>query len=424
MSELSDKDRKFIWHPYTQLEPKEDAILIESASGIYLHTADGRKILDAVSSWWVNIHGHGHPKLAEALSKQALELEHVIFAGFTHKPAILFAERLLGILPDEQRKIFYSDNGSTAVEVALKMAMQYWHNQSIEKKKIVAIEGAYHGDTFGAMSVSGRSSFTNAFSQFLFDVEFIPFPSSGKEAECLEKFKSLAESGQIAAFIYEPLIQGTAGMRIYSKESLASLLFEAKRNNILCIADEVMTGFGRTGKIFASQYIKEQPDIICLSKGITGGTMPFGVTSCNEKIASAFRTEDKSKTLFHGHSYTANPLACAVSNASLDLLLKDECLQNIQEIEKDHLAFCGKIKNHPKVARVESLGTILSIELVSGEGSGYFNKLRDHCYHYFLSRNILMRPLGNVIYLIPPYIITRNERELIYKTIIELLTTL
>jgi adenosylmethionine---8-amino-7-oxononanoate aminotransferase len=296
---------------------------------MYLHTSDGRKILDAVSSWWVNIHGHSHVYLAEALRKQALELEHVIFAGFTHKPAIILAERLLGILPDNQIKIFYSDNGSTAVEVALKMALQFWHNQNIVKKKIIAIEGAYHGDTFGAMSVSGRSSFTKAFSQFLFDVQFISFPSSGKEAGSLQQFKELAESGEVAAFIYEPLIQGTAGMRTYSKEILGSLLSEAKKNNILCIADEVMTGFGRTGKLFASDYIKEPPDIVCLSKGITGGSMPLGVTSCNEKVVAAFRSEDRSKTLFHGHSYTANPLACAVSNASLDLLLKEECMKNI-----------------------------------------------------------------------------------------------
>jgi adenosylmethionine---8-amino-7-oxononanoate aminotransferase len=424
MSDLSAKDKNMIWHPYSQLEAKEDNIVINSAKGIYLHTSDGRKIMDAVSSWWVNIHGHAHPYLAEALLKQALELEHVIFAGFTHKPAIEFAERLLGILPDQQRKIFYSDNGSTAVEVALKMAMQFWHNQKIEKKKIVALEGAYHGDTFGAMSVSGRSSFTNAFSPFLFDVQFISFPSKEKEKESLEEFAVLAESGEVAAFIYEPLIQGTSGMRIYSKEILESLLLKAKKHNVLCIADEVMTGFGRTGKLFASQYLHGQPDIMCLSKGITGGTMPFGVTSCNEKVTSAFRSEDKSKTLFHGHSYTANPLACAVSNASLDLLLKEECMRNIKEIENDHLAFCEKIKNHKNTIRVQCLGTILSIELLTSEDAGYFNKLRDYCYNFFLNQDILMRPLGNVIYILPPYVISKKERDKIYKAIIELLNSL
>jgi adenosylmethionine-8-amino-7-oxononanoate aminotransferase len=424
MNDLSAKDKSFIWHPYSSLEGKDENIVIESAKGIYLHTSDGRKIIDAVSSWWVNLHGHSNTYLAEALTRQALELEHVIFAGFTHKPAIVLAERLLSILPDKQRKIFYSDNGSTAVEVALKMALQFWHNKNIKKKKIIAIEGAYHGDTFGAMSVSGRSIFTNPFSPFLFDVEFITFPSPGKEAESLQQFSDLAKSGEVAAFIYEPLLQGTAGMRIYSKEVLQSLLCEAKKHDVLCIADEVMTGFGRTGKLFASLYVNEQPDIICLSKGITGGTMPLGVTSCNEKVAEVFRSEDKLKTLFHGHSYTANPLACAVSNASLDLLLKEECLRSIADIEEDHLLFCEKIKGHKNVIRVECLGTILSIELRSKEETGYLNKLRDECYQFFLNHNILMRPLGNVVYMLPPYIITRAEREIIYASILKLLNTL
>jgi adenosylmethionine---8-amino-7-oxononanoate aminotransferase len=424
MNDLDGKDKNMIWHPYTPLEGQDENILIESAKGIYLHTQDGRKIMDAVSSWWVNIHGHAHPYLAQALVKQALELEHVIFAGFTHKPAIELAERLLAILPSDQKKIFYSDNGSTAVEVALKMSLQFWHNQGVEKKKIIALEGAYHGDTFGAMSVSGRSSFTKAFSDFLFEVRFISFPSVGNEGETLRQFKELVGSGDIAAFIYEPLIQGTAGMRIYSKEILEQLLTEAKKQDVLCIADEVMTGFGRTGKLFASAYINEQPDIICLSKGITGGTMPLGVTSCNEKVVAAFRSDDRSKTLFHGHSYTANPLACAVSNASLDLLLKDECMKNIQEIEKDHRAFCEKIKNHPNVTRAECLGTILSIELKSKEEAGYFNNLRNKCYFFFLEREILMRPLGNVIYMIPPYVINGNERDRIYGAILELINSL
>jgi adenosylmethionine-8-amino-7-oxononanoate aminotransferase len=424
MNDLNEKDRNMIWHPYTPLVGQDDNILIESAKGVYLHTSDGRKILDAVSSWWVNIHGHSHPYLAEALTKQALELEHVIFAGFTHKPAIRLAERLLEILPADQKKIFYSDNGSTAVEVALKMSLQFWHNQGVKKNRIIALEGAYHGDTFGAMSVSGRSSFTSAFSNFLFEVQFISFPSAEKESESLQQFKELVQTGEVAAFIYEPLIQGTAGMRTYSKEILGQLLSEAKKHNVLCIADEVMTGFGRTGKLFASEYVKEQPDLICLSKGITGGTMPLGVTSCNEKVAAAFRTDDRSKTLFHGHSYTANPLACAVSNASLDLLLKDECRKNIQEIEKDHRLFCEKIKGHQNIIRAECLGTILSIELKSGEEAGYFNKLRNKCYSFFLERQILMRPLGNVIYILPPYIITKNERDRIYGAITELINSL
>lgn len=420
-NELQQKDRELIWHPYTSLLGAPDHIVIESASGIYLHASDGRKIIDAVSSWWVNIHGHCHPYISEAIARQARTMDHIIFAGFTHEPAIRLAERLLPLLPGEQKKIFYSDNGSTAVEVGLKMAIQYWYNQGKEKKKIIALEGAYHGDTFGAMSAGERGAFTKPFQGHLFDVEFVAFPKDGSEAETVAQFERLAKQGDLCAFIYEPLVQGASGMRIYNAEVLGRLLKTAREHEVVCIADEVMTGFGRTGKLFASQHVATPPDIICLSKGITGGVLPLGATTCNARILEAFQTEDKLKTLFHGHSFTGNSIACAVANASLDLLLRPECQENIRMINEHHLAFLPVLKKIPGVADAKVLGTILSVEIKTPESTGYFNSLRDQLYHAFLEKDILIRPLGNIIYIIPPYVIDRQSLEKIYRIFEEIL---
>jgi adenosylmethionine---8-amino-7-oxononanoate aminotransferase len=417
---MIEKDKKYIWHPYTSLAGTDDNIFIESAKGIYLYTPEGRKILDAISSWWVNLHGHSNPYIANAIAEQAKKLEHVIFAGFTHEQAIVLAERLLKILPGDQKKIFFSDNGSTAVEVAIKMALQYWYNRGEERKKIIAIEGAFHGDTFGAMSVGERGSFTKPFQSLLFDVDFIPFPSQEKETEALNYFEKVAKEKDVAAFIYEPLIQGAAGMRMYSPEILDKLLNIAVSNNIICIADEVMTGFGRTGKLFASDYVNSKPDIICLSKGITGGTMALGATSCSEKIVKAFETSDKKKTFFHGHSYTANPLACAAANASMDLLMKESCMGNIAMISGKHKRFKDEISTFNKVKKVSHIGTILSIEIESEDG-GYFDQMRDFLYKSFLEKDVLIRPLGNVIYILPPFITTEEELNYIYSIVKQVL---
>jgi adenosylmethionine---8-amino-7-oxononanoate aminotransferase len=420
MSDLQSSDKQNIWHPFTPLKGGPDSILIESASGVYLNTSDGKKIIDAVSSWWVNLHGHSHPVIAEALAKQAQKLEHVIFAGFTHEPAITLSKNLLSILP-HQSKVFFSDNGSTAVEVALKMAIQFWSNQNIEKKKIIAIEGAYHGDTFGSMSVGDRGIFTQPFSKFLFDVEFIPFPEQENESDVLNRFKQLIETDQVAAFIFEPLVQAAAGMRIYSAKLLDKLILSAREKNVICIADEVFTGFGRTGKLFASDHLQNKPDIIALSKGLTGGTMPLGVTTCNEKIVSAFQSDDFLKTFFHGHSYTANPLACAAANASFNLLMDDDCAKNISRIARQHEDFMMRIESHVAVKNVRTLGTIIAIELKTKDGTSYENELRKKIYPFFIERGILLRPLGNLIYILPPYIITNQELAYIYTTIEEFL---
>jgi adenosylmethionine-8-amino-7-oxononanoate aminotransferase len=336
MSKLSESDKKNIWHPFTPLAGGPDPVLIESASGVYLHTSGGRKIIDAVSSWWVNLHGHSNPHIAQAIADQAHTLEHVIFAGFTHEPAIQLAENLLSILPENQARIFFSDNGSTAVEVALKMAFQFWYNQGRPKNKVVAIRGAYHGDTFGSMSVGDRGIFTDPFKNHLFETHFIDFPEAGKEDAVVAEFKKIVRQPGTGAFIYEPLVQAAAGMRMYAVELLETLLQEARAHNVICIADEVFTGFGRTGKLFASGYCHTKPDIIAVSKGITGGALPLGVTSCSDEVLEAYRSDDFLKTFFHGHSYTANPLACAAANASFALLMKEECTAAIQRIASAH----------------------------------------------------------------------------------------
>lgn len=419
MRNLSARDQQVIWHPYTQMKLSNPPIGITKGEGVYLIDEANNKYIDAVSSWWVNIHGHAHPYIAQKVADQLLRLEHTIFAGFTHEPAVLLAERLLGILPNNQARIFYSDNGSTAVEVAVKMALQYWNNKEQSKNKIIALEHAYHGDTFGAMSVSARSSFTDPFSSLLFDVIHMPFPAKGMEHFALDELKEQINTNkdQIAAFIVEPLVLGAGGMLMYDADTLDQMIYTCKQNGIITIADEVMTGFGRTGKLFACDYIESKPDIICLSKAITGGTMPLGVTSCTLEIFNAFLSDDRSKTFFHGHSYTANPVACTAALASLDLLLKEECIQNIQRITAQHLHFIKRNNNTTAFKNLRCTGTILAIDFDTPEETSYFNSLRDRLYNYFMDKGILLRPLGNTIYIMPPYCITEDELIQVYKAI-------
>ena len=417
---LQEKDRQYIWHPFTQMKNAQNILPIVKAEGLYLFTEDGRKIMDGVSSWWTNLHGHSHPYLAKAVSNQFNTLEHVIFAGFTHPKAIELAEQIIGKLPYLD-KVFFSDNGSTAVEVALKMAFQYWHNQNQAKTKIIAFKDAYHGDTFGAMSVGGRNAFNQPFFSFLFDVEFIDVPTKGNEEKTLLQLKNLVKKKDVAAFIFEPLVQGSAGMVMYAPEILEKLVKLCKTNDVLTIADEVMTGFGRTGKWFATDYINTKPDLVCLSKGLTGGAMPLGLTVCTDEIYNAFLSNDHSKTFFHGHSFTGNPLACAAACASLDLLEKVETWKQIEMIVKSHQVFKSKIASNPKLKEVRQTGTILAIEFNTNESSSYFNNLRDELYQFFLNKNILLRPLGNVLYILPPYCIKEVELMVIYQAIEEYL---
>ncbi|MGH2647213.1 MAG: adenosylmethionine--8-amino-7-oxononanoate transaminase, partial [Ginsengibacter sp.] len=312
---LTEKDLQLIWHPYTHQKNRPLSIPIVRGEKTLLYDETGNQYIDAISSWWVNIHGHGNKYIAKKLHKQARKLEQVIFAGFTHEPAVKLAERLLKVLPGDFSKIFYSDNGSTATEVAIKMSLQYWINKGENNRnKILAFHHSYHGDTFGAMSISERGPFTLAFRDKLFEVIFIETPD-GKNLDELqqqiEKYKN-----EIACFIYEPLLQGAGGMRMYEAGGLDLLLTLIKKESIICIADEVLTGFYRTGSFFAGDYLSQKADIICLSKALTGGTMAMGITACTQNIYDPFVSDDKMKTLFHGHSFTANPLACAASLAS------------------------------------------------------------------------------------------------------------
>lgn len=415
--DLAQRDHNVIWHPYTQMKTAALPIPIVRGEGAILFAEDGSTYIDAVASWWVNLHGHAHPYIAEKVAAQLNTLEHVIFAGFTHPAAVELAERLLQILPQNQKRAFYSDNGSTAVEVAIKMAIQYWNNVGELKRKVIAFRDSYHGDTFGAMAVSSRSTFTAPFWSYLFDVEFVNVPIPGHEAETLTQLEAIAQAGDVAAFIFEPLVLGTAGMVMYTPEVLDKLMAICKKYSILTIADEVMTGFGRTGCNFASHYLQHQPDMMCFSKGLTGGTMALGLTTCSHPIYEAFLHDDKSKTFFHGHSYTGNPVACAAGLASLDLLLEESTQQSINRIAAKHTAFSAQARQLQNVVEVRQQGTILAVEFEAGQTS-YFSNLRDTLYNFALSQGVLLRPLGNIIYIIPPYCITNEQLQQVYQTIL------
>jgi adenosylmethionine---8-amino-7-oxononanoate aminotransferase len=417
-------EENFIWHPFTQMKTAAPPLHVVKAKDCTLYTADGKEYIDAIASWWVNIHGHCNETIANAIAEQTKTLEHVIFAGFTHTPAIELSKKLINILPNNFAKVFFSDDGSTSVEVALKMAIQYWHNQGTPKTIIIAFDNAYHGDTFGAMSVAERNAFNAAFDPYLFEVKRLPLPNQKNIDAVKQQFAAIAKEGHVAAFIFEPLVQGAAGMLMYEAAYLDELIALANEINVICIADEVMTGFGRTGKNFAIEYLDNQPDIICLSKGITGGFMPLGVTVCTQKIYNAFYADDNRKTFFHGHSYTANPLACAAANASMEILTGEQCRQQIEAIVLSHASFANTIIGHPFVKQVRQQGTIVAVELNTAENSSYFNNIQSKAYQYYLSKGIFLRPLGNIVYIMPPYCITADELEKVYRTVSESLVFL
>lgn len=418
---LAERDLEILWHPFTQMKTERNLLPVVRAEGALLFTEDGKSYIDAFSSWWVNLHGHSHPKIVQAIKIQADKLQHVIFAGATHPPAVDFAEMLLKILPKGHSRIFYSDNGSTAVEVGVKMALQYWYLKGERSRlKIVALEGAYHGDTFGGMSVSGRGPFQRAFEPLLFEVSHLPFPAKGHEEETITAFEKISDSDDIAAIIVEPLIQGAAGMRMYSKDVLERLFKIAKDKRILIIADEVFTGFGRTGRTFATDFISTPPDILCLSKGITGGVLPLAATSATNEIYEAFLSDNRARAFFHGHSYTGNPLACAAAIASLNILLSEECQEKISWIASQHSRFVSSLVSNPHVSNPRSLGTIAAFEAGKQESS-YFNSIRDTAIKFFLDKGIFLRPIGNTIYFGPPYSIKKEELDRIYDAALEFL---
>jgi len=387
---------------------------IVRAEGAYLFDADGRPILDAISSWWVTTHGHAHPEIATAIADQAGRLEQVIFAGFTHEPAAMLAAELVRVLPSGLEKIFFSDDGSTAVEVSVKMALQYWANRGTPRPLVAALTNAYHGDTFGAMSLSGRGVFTKPFDAHLFEVARLPDPTEG---DVVSAFAALIDTrgSELAALVVEPLLLGAGGMRVWEPSALRGLHDLAKAAGVLLIADEVLTGFGRTGPLFASGGAGITPDIVCLSKGLTGGFLPLGVTGCTNEIFEGFLSGDRTKTLFHGHSFTANPIACAAARASL-ALFTEECDVRRREIERVHVSQLDELRNLPVVRRPRVLGTVAAFDF-GQEDADYLNPIGPRLGAYALDRGVLLRPLGNTVYILPPYCITASELVRIYEVI-------
>ncbi len=415
---LASRDQQAIWHPYTQHQMTDLPIAITHGQGAYLFDTTGKRYLDLISSWWVNLHGHAHPAIAKAIYEQAMKIEHVIFSGFTHGPAVELAEKVLQILPNHFSKIYYSDNGSTAVEIALKMAYQYWRNQKEpQRQRFIAFKNSYHGDTFGAMAVGKTCGFFSHFEDILFPVDMFTYPEIeladekvlAKETNTLMQLEAHLKqyAHETAALIIEPLIQGSSGMRMCSIRFLQALEKLMQQYNVLVIYDEVMTGFGRTGELFACIKAQTSPDIICLAKGLTGGFLPLAMTACHERIYQAFLGDSFNSALAHGHSFTANPLGCAAALASWDLLMAADTQANIAMIEKTHQKQAVILQQLSHLENFRFCGTIAAFDIktIEGYGSHFSLQLRQR----FLQQGLLLRPLGNVIYLLPPYCIKQDE---------------
>jgi adenosylmethionine-8-amino-7-oxononanoate aminotransferase len=417
-----------IWHPFTQMATAPEPLRVVRGDGVWLELEDGRKIIDAISSWWVNLHGHARPEIADAIYKQASELEHVIFAGYTHDPALKLADLLVDALPGDLSKVFFSDNGSTAVEVAIKMAIQASYNKGSPRNRIVAFDGAYHGDTFGAMAAGERSVFSEPFDGLLFEVDRLPYPDTWngdsnravKEAMALEIMRDYMRqyADQLALVLVEPLVQGAGGMRMVQSSFLQGVALLCKEYGVLLGLDEVMTGFGRTGELFACIKAGIEPDLVCLSKGITGGFMPLAVTVATSSMYDAFHSVDPAKALYHGHSYTANPLGCAAALASWKILNDEARYLNFDQRYKPFIKGLAKIE---RVQHIRVCGSILAFDVKSPKG-GYFDDIGPVLKRQFAKGRALLRPLGNTIYIMPPYVITDDELSVVFEEIAEALT--
>jgi len=414
---LSERDLQYNWHPYTQHKTATVFPAIVKGKDALLWDETGKEYIDAIASWWVNPFGHSNQVIADAIYKQLTTLEHVLFGGFTHDKAVFLSEKLMEILPSNQKKVFYSDNGSTAVEVAIKGALQYFYNKGKKKTKIIAFEDAFHGDTFGAMAASGITFYTEAFRGSLLEVARVPIPTRGNEDKAIAILEQLVSSGEYAAFIFEPLVLGAAGMVMYEPAILDKMIAICNANDVFTIADEVMTGFGKTGKTFATDYLVNKPDMMCLSKALTGGTIPMAITTFTQEVFDGFYDDDVNKALFHGHTFTANPTGCAAALASIELLQTNEMQGNIQRINQLHLAFQFKIKAHPKVKTTRVLGVIFALEVITNGEESYYGTMRNKLYTFFIENGIILRPVGNIIYILPPYIITDNQLQKVYQTI-------
>src|SRR5258707_368217 len=408
-----------IWHPFTQHAVQPESTLISRGEGAWLEAADGRRIFDAISSWWVVTHGHRHPHIVQAIKDQVDRLDQVIFAGFTHEPAEELARHLIAITPPALEYVFFSDSGSTSVEVALKMALGFWRHCGETRSRILALEGAYHGDTIGGMSVGERGVFNAPYDPLLFDVERLPFPSAGREQATLDALNAACRKGAIAALIVEPLILGAGGMLIYPPWVLAEMKRICETHDVLFIADEVMTGWGRTGTLFACEQASVTPDIACYSKGLTGGSLPLAVTLCRADIFDAHYSTDRTRTFFHSSSYTANPIACAAALANLEVWSREPVMERIARLTTLHTERLDRFRENRRFANVRQIGTIAVLDIVASD-AGYLANIGPRLYQSFLARGLLVRPLGNTIYIMPPYCSTAGELDLVYEAIGEI----
>jgi adenosylmethionine-8-amino-7-oxononanoate aminotransferase len=389
---------------------------IVRAEGAVLTDEDGREYIDAIASWYTAMYGHCHPEITGAVASQMRKLDQVVFSGFTHEPAIALSEALIAVLPHNQQKLFFSDNGSTATEIGIKMALQYFHNRGEKRHVMLAFEEGFHGDTFGAMSVSGLSAYNGPFEEHFMRVERIPVPDDHNIGEILSHLEKRLRQRDIAGFIYEPLVQGAAAMKMHQVRHLCRILRLMRLEGVLTIADEVMTGFGKTGTFFASDQITVKPDIICLSKALTAGLLPMAITSCTAEVYNTFYDDAVHKGFFHGHTYTANPLACAAALAALNLLRSPEMQANIGRISRRHREFDSEIRSHPKVLSTRQMGIIYALDL-NAQNERY-GSLRDRLYEYFMDQGVFLRPLGNTIYILPPYVITDAQLKRVYTAIV------
>ena len=407
-----------VWHPFTQhaLEPAIPEIV--RTDGAYLHKADGTRILDAISSWWVVTHGHRHPHIMKAIETTAASLDQIIFAGFTHEPAERLARALVGLAPAGLDWVFYSDSGSTCVEVALKMALGYFRNIGAPRTRIVVMEHSYHGDTIGTMSVGARGVFNAAYEPLLFEVDTIPFPAAGREQETLDRFEAVSRDRHAAALIVEPLVLGAGGMLMYPASVLTELKKIAEASGTLLIADEVMTGWGRTGTMFACEQASISPDILCTSKGLTGGAIPLAATLATDAIFRAHFSDDRKKTFFHSSSYTANPIACAAALANVEIWRDEPVAERVAALSAKQAAGLQRFRDNPRFTDSRATGTITALDLRTGS-AGYLAEIGPKLRAFFLERGLLVRPLGNVLYLLPPYCITSEELDGLYDAIEE-----
>jgi len=412
---LQERDKKHIWHPLTQHQTASNPIAIVKAKGALLWDESGKEYIDGIASWYTVMYGHCHHKIIAAVNRQIKQLDQVVFTGFTHDPAVNLSEKLIEILPNNQEKLFFNDNGSTSVEAGIKMAFQYHFNKGVSKDTIIAFENGFHGDTFGAMSTSGLSVYNGPFKEFFLSVKRIPVPKKENLEDVLSLLRKIISENKCAGFIYEPLVQGAAGMKFHDPNGLEKILKVCKSHQVLCIADEVMTGFGKTGLHFASLYLKTYPDIMCLSKSLTAGMVPMGITSSSQAVFDAFLDTKITKGFFHAHTYSANPLGCAVASAGVDLLTSKQIQRHIIRIQKQHQQFLTEIEYHPKVLNTRTLGVILALDLAVKMDR--YGSLRDKMFNYLMEQGVFLRPLGNTIYILPPFVITSKQLKKIYTSI-------